>query len=147
MSDDPFKSGSAGGAGITEYEGQLLLVTPTEYVEKMKTVHGISDAVRVDIAVLDAPDGVEEVEDSLVFQRVLISAMKKQAKFNEKNGVDEATGYPKMILGGLLQDEAQKRECQWAPWALPEQKAERAQPARDSLAGKKSDPADPFVKA
>jgi hypothetical protein len=147
MSDDPFKSGSAGGAGITEYEGQLLLVTPTEYVEKMKTVHGISDAVRVDIAVLDAPDGVEEVEDTLVFQRVLISAMKKQAKFNEKNGVDEATGYPKMILGVLIQDEAQKKQGQSAPWVLAEPNAEQAQAARDYLAGKKSEPADPFVKA
>lgn len=147
MGQDPFKTGSAGGAGITEYAGQLLLVTPTEYVESMKTVHGDSDAVRVDIAVLDGPDGVEEVEDTLVFQRMLISALKKRALFNEKNGVDPETGYPKMILGVLIQDEAQKKTGQSAPWVLAEPNAEQAQAARDYLAGKKSEPADPFAKA
>lgn len=144
---DPFKSGSAGGAGITEYDGQLLLVTPTEYVPSMKTVHGESDAVRVDFTVLDGPDGIEEVEDTLVFQRVLISALKKRAEFNEKNGVDEATGYPKMILGVLMQDEAQKKPGQSAPWVLAEPSAEQAQAARDYLVGKKQEPADPFAKA
>ena len=147
MSDDPFKSGSAGGAGITEYDGQLLLVTPTEYVESMKTVHGDSDAVRVDFAVLDGPDGVEEVEDTLVFQRMLISAMKRQAIFNEKNAVDEKTGYPKMVLGVLKQDTDLQKKGQSAPWVLAEPNAEQAQAARDYLAGKKSEPADPFAKA
>lgn len=147
MGNDPFKSGSAGGAGITEYADQLLLVTPQEYVKVMKTVHGESDAVRVDFVVLDGPDGVEEVEDTLVFQRVLISAMKRQAEFNERHGVDEATGYPKMILGVLLQDESQKKPGQSAPWVLAEPNAEQAQLARDYLAGKKAEPADPFAKA
>jgi hypothetical protein len=147
MSDDPFKSGSAGGAGITEYDGQLLLVTPTEYVESMKTVHGDVDAVRVDFAVLDGPDGVEEVEDTLVFQRMLISAMKRQAIFNEKNGVDEATGHPKMILGVLKQDTDLQKKGQSAPWVLAEPDAAQAQAARDYLAGKKQEPADPFAKA
>lgn len=147
MSDDPFKSGSAGGAGITEYDGQLLLVTPTEYVESMKTVHGDVDAVRVDFAVLDGPDGVEEIEDTLVFQRMLISAMKRQAIFNEKNGVDEATGHPKMILGVLKQDTDLQKKGQSAPWVLAEPDAAQAQAARDYLAGKKQEPADPFAKA
>ena len=145
--DDPFKSGSDGGAGITEYEGQLLLVTAQEYIESMKTVHGESDCVRVDFAVLDAPDGVEEVEDTLVFQRLLISALKPQAKFNEKYGVDEATGHPKMLLGVLFQDTARQKKGQSAPWVLAEPSAAQAQVARDYLAGKKSAPADPFAKA
>lgn len=145
--EDPFKSGSAGGAGLTEYEGQLLLVTPTEYVESISTSFGDTDAVRVDFVVLDGPDGIEEVEDTLVFQRVLISALKKRAQFNEKNGVDEATGFPKMILGVLIQDKAQQKKGQSAPWVLAEPDAEQAQAARDYLAGKKSEPADPFAKA
>lgn len=144
QNDDPFKSGSAGGAGITEYAGQLLLVTPTEYVPSMKTSFGDTDAVRVDIAVLDAPDGVEEVEDTLVFQRVLISAFKKRAEFNARNGVDPATGYPKMILGVLIQDEEQKKTGQSAPWVLADPDAKQAQLARDYLADKKVAPADPF---
>jgi hypothetical protein len=145
--EDPFKSGSDGGAGITEYDGQLLLVTPTEYVESMSTSFGDTDAVRVDFAVLDAPDGVVEVEDTLVFQRMLISALKRQAKFNEAHGVDEATGHPKMTLGVLVQDEDRKKKGQSAPWVLAEPNAEQTQLARDYLAGKKAEPADPFAKA
>lgn len=147
MSDDPFKSGSDGGAGITEYEGQLLLVTPSEYVESISTSFGDTDAVRVDFVVLDGPDGAAEVEDTLVFQRMLISALKRQAIFNEKNGVDEKTGFPKMTLGVLIQDEDRKKKGQSAPWVLAEPNAEQAQVARDYLAGKKSEPADPFAKA
>jgi hypothetical protein len=145
--DDPFKSGSDGGAGITEYEGRLLLVTPTEYVESFPTTFGDTDTVRVDFVVLDGPDGIEEVEDTLVFQRMLIGALKTQAKFNEKNGVDENTGHPKMTLGVLIQDESRKKQGQSAPWVLAEPNAEQAQAARDYLAGKKSEPADPFAKA
>jgi hypothetical protein len=145
--DDPFKSGSAGGAGITEYEGQLLLVTPTEYIESFPTTFGDTDTVRVDLVVLDGPDGIEEVEDTLVFQRVLISALKGRAKFNEKNGVDEKTGFPRMILGVLIQDKEQQKKGQSAPWVLAEPNAEQAQAARDYLAGKKSEPADPFASA
>ncbi len=147
MSDDPFKSGSDGGAGITEYGGQLLLVTPTEYVESMSTSFGDTDAVRVDFVVLDAPDGPEEIEDTLVFQRMLIGALKRQAIFNEKNGVDENTGHPKMTLGVLIQDTERQKKNQSAPWVLAEPNGEQAQLARDYLAGKKAEPADPFAKA
>lgn len=144
MSNDPFKSGSAGGAGITEYADQLLLVTPTEYVESMKTSYGDTDAVRVDLVVLDAPDGPEEVEDTLVFQRMLIGALKRQAKFNEQHQVDEQTGFPKMTLGVLIADKEQQKKGQDAPWVLAEPSAEQAQVARDYLEGRKSEPADPF---
>lgn len=145
--DDPFKSGSDGGSGITEFAGQLLLVTPQEYVESMDTIHGDTDCVRVNFVVLDAPDGPEEVEDSLVFQRVLIGALKNQAKFNEQHGVDEKTGYPKMLLGVLVQDKERQKKGQSAPWVLAEPNAEQAQAARSYLAGKKSEPADPFASA
>jgi hypothetical protein len=143
--DDPFKSGSDGGAGITEYEGQLLLITPVEYVESISTTYGDADAVRVDFVVLDAPDGPEEVEDQLVFQRILIGAMKRQAAFNEKNGVDPQTGYPKMILGVLFQDEARKKPKQSPPWALKEPTDAQKAVARDYLEGRKAEPADPFA--
>lgn len=143
--DDPFKSGSDGGGGIKEYEGQLLLVTPQEYIESMDTTFGDTDAVRVDFVVLDAPDGPEEVEDSLVFQRVLVSAMKRQALFNERNGVDEATGYPKMLLGVLIQDEDRQKKGQSAPWVLKEPDDAQKKLARAYLADKKAKPADPFA--
>lgn len=147
MSDDPFKSGSDGGAGITEYVGQLLLVTPREYIETFPTTFGDTDTVRVDFVVLDGPDGPEEVEDTLVFQRMLIGAFKSQAKFNEANAVDPQTGHPKMTLGVLIQDESRKKQGQSAPWVLTEPNAEQAQAARDYLAGQKKEPADPFASA
>lgn len=142
--DDPFKSGSDGGGGIKDYVDQLLLVTPTEYIESMDTTFGDTDAVRVDFVVLDGPDGPEEVEDSLVFQRVLISAMKRQAVYNEKNGVDPQTGYPKMVLGVLVQDTDRQKKGQSAPWVLREPTDEQKKTARDYLADKKREPADPF---
>ena len=145
MSDDPFKSGASGGAGITEYDGQLLLCTPTEYVESISTSFGDTDAVRVDFVVLDAPDGPEEVEDTLVFQRILISAMKRQATFNEKNGVDPQTGYPKMILGVLAQNTDKQKKGQDAPWDLLEPDDKQKALARKYLEGKKQEPADPFA--
>lgn len=145
MSDDPFKSGASGGAGITAYEGQLLLVTPTEYVEKMNTSFGDTDAVRVDFVVLDGPDGPEEVEDTLVFQRILISAMKRQAVFNERHGVDPNTGHPKMILGVLLPNTDKQKKGQDAPWDLLEPNDEQKALARNYLADKKKEPADPFA--
>lgn len=143
--DDPFKSGASGGAGITAYEDQLLLVTPTEYVESISTSFGDTDAVRVDLVVLDAPDGPEEVEDTLVFQRILISAMKRQAKFNEAHGVDPQTGYPKMILGVLKPNEDKQKKGQDAPWDLMEPSDEQKKLARAYLADKKREPADPFA--
>lgn len=147
MADDPFKSGASGGAGITEYDGQLLLVTPTEYVESIATSYGETDAVRVDFVVLDAPDGPEEVEDTLVFQRILISAMKRQAIFNEKHGVDPQTGYPKMILGVLAPNTEKQKKGQDAPWDLLEPSDEQKALARKYLEGKKSEPADPFASS
>lgn len=143
--DDPFKSGSDGGAGITEYEGNLLLVTPTEYVDSMSTSFGDTDAVRVDFVVLDAEDGPEEIEDTLVFQRVLISALKKSAQFNAKHETDPKTGFPKMLLGVLEQDEDRKKKGQSAPWVLKEPSDEQKAIARQYLVDHKTEPADPFA--
>jgi hypothetical protein len=143
--EDPFKSGSDGGAGITEYEGQLLLVTPLEYVEVFPTTFGDTDTVRANFVVLDGPDGVEEVEDTLIFQRMLIGALKSQAKFNDKNGTDPATGHPKMTLGVLTQDTGRQKKGQSAPWVLAEPSDAHRVLAREYLAGRKSEPADPFA--
>lgn len=145
MGNDPFKSGSSGGAGITQYEDNLLLVTPTEYLEVFPTSFGDTDAVRVDLVVLDAPDGPDEVEDTLIFQRVLIGALKRQAKFNERypNG-DPQTGYLKMTLGVLKPDTERQKKGQDAPWVLMEPSDEQKALARKYLEGKKNEPEDPF---
>lgn len=143
--DDPFKSGASGGAGITAYEDQLLLVTPTEYVESMTTSFGDTDAVRVDFVVLDGPNGPEQVDDVLVFQRILVSAMKRAAKYNESNDVDPATGYPKMLLGVLRPNEEKQKKNQDAPWDLMAPDDDQKVLAREYLADKKKVPADPFA--
>lgn len=75
---DPFAS-PAGMSGeyITNFVGSLLLVKPTEYISEMNTQQGKSDAMRVDLAVLDDEDEPGRVVTGvLLFQ----SALKREAK-------------------------------------------------------------------
>lgn len=76
---DPFASptGIGDGERITDFVGNLLLVKPTEYIREMNTSQGKTDAVRVDLAVLD--DSAEPgkiVVGVLLFQQ----ALKREAK-------------------------------------------------------------------
>jgi hypothetical protein len=52
---DPFAApqGIGDGERITDFVDRLLLVKPTEYIKEMNTSQGKTDAVRVDLAVLD----------------------------------------------------------------------------------------------
>lgn len=147
MSDDPFKSGSGSAQGLAQFEDQLILVTPLEYLPEVKTTNGTKDAIDSDIVVLDGPDGPDEVEGVRIFSMTLIGAMKRMAAFNEKHDVDPATGYPRMVLGVLIKDTDNQKKGQNAPWKLTEPNAEQAQLARDYLADKKHEPADPFASA
>lgn len=75
---DPFASPSGvSGEYITGFVNQLLLVKPTEYVPEMNTSKGKTDAVRVDLAVLDdAEEPGRLVTGVLLFQQ----ALKREAK-------------------------------------------------------------------
>lgn len=84
MSADPF-SGPAQGGKITDYEGALLLITPTAYLEEVPTTFGEKDAVEANVVVLDEPKGgfpedegpaPLEVDGVRFFQGVLISQTK-----------------------------------------------------------------------
>lgn len=59
-----------------DYQGNLLLVYPTEYRTGIKTDYGDSDAIAARVVVLDAANGVEEHDNVLFFQGALISTLK-----------------------------------------------------------------------
>lgn len=73
-----FATGSKAGDGakITADKGQAVVIRPTEYIPSMTTSHGETDAVRADWVVLTGPDAGQVREDSLIFQRVLVSTLK-----------------------------------------------------------------------
>lgn len=78
LGGDPFASAvGVSGEYITEFVGKTLLVKPTEYIREMSTSQGKSDAMRVDVAVLDdAEEPGKIVRGVLLFQQ----ALKREAK-------------------------------------------------------------------
>lgn len=144
--DDPFKSGSGAAQGLAQFEDQDILVTPLEYLPSVKTTNGEKDAIDSDVVVF-GPDGPEKVDGVRIFSMTLIGAMKRMAQYNERNDVDPATGHPKMVLGRLIKDTPNQKKGQNAPWKLAEPSDELKQAAREYLADKKRQPADPFASA
>jgi hypothetical protein len=78
----PLPTGPIQGASVgdelkyAEHQGSLLLVVPTEHVQSIQTVHGMTDAVRANVIVLDGPQAGRELQDTLIFPRVLKSSLK-----------------------------------------------------------------------
>lgn len=76
---DPFAApqGIGDGERITDFVDRLLLVKPTEYIKEMNTKQGKTDAVRVDMAVLD-----DEAEPGKIVVGVLLfqQALRREAK-------------------------------------------------------------------
>lgn len=106
MTTDPFSGpASASGVKVTEFEGRLLLVTPTAYEEGIETQYGAKDAVRASVVVIDeeAPEKSEKHDDVLMFQGRLIGQTKP---FVGKG----------LVLGRLGKGEAKKGQS--APWML-----------------------------
>ncbi|WP_018350968.1 hypothetical protein [Longispora albida] len=63
--------------------GRLLIVRPTEYVEKIATTFGEKDAIKVDFADLDSPDPVTGLpgviaRDVLWFNGPTVGSLKRQ---------------------------------------------------------------------
>ena len=106
MSTDPFSGpASASGVKITEFEGRLLLITPTSYEEGIDTAYGEKDAVKANLVVIDEdnPANSEQHEGILMFQGRLIGQTKP---FVGKG----------LVLGRLGKGEAKKGQS--APWML-----------------------------
>lgn len=131
MSNDPFAAAGTAGVKITDYEGNLLLVTPNDYVTGLKTDYDDDkDAVDVDVVVLDGPEGPEELNDVRIFQGALIGALKHRIGKRQS-----------MLLGRLGKGE-QKKKGQSAAWIFQTPTEEDKKVAREYLASK---PADPFA--
>lgn len=103
-----------------DYQGNLLLVWPTEYRTGIKTDYGDSDAIAARVVVLDAPGGVEEHDNVLFFQGALISTLKP------------SVGSPKPVLGRL--GRGTSKPGQSAPFILSPFTEVDAKAARDYFA-------------
>lgn len=104
MSDMFDGPGSANGIVWADMENRLLLIKPLEKDVVINTSFGESTAVRADIVVLDGPDAPEEVNDTLIFPKVLQGQVKSNAGSGRYN------------LGRLGKGVA--KPGQSAPWML-----------------------------
>lgn len=102
--------------------GELVLFSPTEYVEEMNTVHGVKDVVVADLVVLTADGGPIEHPSALVFQGPLIGLLKRKIHTGRK------------VLGVVSLGEA--KNGKQAPYRLAAPTDEQQQMARDYLAGR-----------
>lgn len=124
MSTDPFNSPAASSdVKITEFDGDLLLITPTSYEEDIQTIHGAKDAVKADVVVINEkkPAKSEKHEGLLIFQGRLIGQTKS---FVGKG----------LVLGRLREANDLKKKGQNAPWVLDDPTDEEKDIAREYLA-------------
>lgn len=117
-----FQQGTGAQFPYEEHLGQLLIITPTNFEEKIPTIHGESDAVRANILVVDGPDAGEQFDDVLIFPRVLVSVLRGKI------------GSPMPVLGRLAQGEAKRGQS--APWILGPFTEEDAAAAVAAMSGK-----------
>lgn len=117
MFDAP--SSSSGGVKITDFDGQLLLITPTAHETNIPTAYGPADAVTANIAVLDGNGAGQEHTGVRIFQKAL------QGQLRPKVG----TG--RMVLGRLGRGTA--KPGQSAPWLLADPTEQDKQVARDYI--------------
>jgi hypothetical protein len=124
MSTDPFSAPAVSSdTKITEFAGDLLLITPTSYEEEVKTVHGEKDAVKANVVVIDEkrPERSDVHENLLIFQGRLIGQTKP---FVGKG----------LVLGRLREAKELKKPGQSAPWILDDPTDEEKALAREYLA-------------
>lgn len=107
---------------VKDLLGELVLFTPTEYVEEVNTDFGTKDAVMADLVVLTAEGGPAEYDDTMIFQGSLIGQLKRKIPGGRK------------LLGVIAKGEAKKGQN--APYILAAPTDEQKQVARDFLAGR-----------
>lgn len=107
---------------IKDLLGELVLFTPTEYLEEVNTTFGTKDAVMTDVAVLTAEGGPVEHADVMILQGSLIGQLKRKIPGGRK------------LLGVIAKGEAKKGQN--APFILEAPTDDQKQMARDFLAGR-----------
>jgi hypothetical protein len=90
------------GVDLNPLLGSLLLITVHDMKRNIQTVHGLSDAARVDLVVLDGEHKKTEHTDVLIFPRVMRGQLEKSVG--------------QTILARLSQ--GNKKPGQNAPWLL-----------------------------
>lgn len=70
------KPTSASGIKWADLKGALLIIEPLSIETAIKTVHGESDAVKANVYVVDGPNAGDEYRDTLIFPKVLQSAVR-----------------------------------------------------------------------
>jgi hypothetical protein len=130
---NPFSNpASASGIQWEGLLGKLLLIEPLSLETGINTSNGVRDAVRADVVVIDAEgDGPEELKDTLIFPRVLIS--QTRSLIGEK------------VLGRLAQGEA--KPGQNPPWKLLEATEADVEIGVRYLETRKPKNANPFASA
>lgn len=129
MAKDEFDTAGAYVA-VKDLLGELVLFTPTEYVEEVKTDFGDKDAVITDLVVL-TQEGQPEYDQVMIFQGSLIGTLKRKIPLYE-NGRLMREG--RKVLGVISKGEAKKGQN--APFILAQPDDEQKQLARDFLAGR-----------
>lgn len=116
---------------VKDLLGELVLFTPSEYVEEVTTDFGTKDAVTTDLVVLTAEGGPVEYQDVMIFQGSLIGQLKRKVPAYT-NGVLVREG--RKMLGVIAKGEAKKGQN--APYILQAPDDAQKQVARDYLAGR-----------
>lgn len=123
MFDGP---GSTNGVVWADLENRLLLIKPLEKDVAVETSFGNSKAVRADVTVLDGDGGVEEIDDTLIFPKVL------------QGQVSGNAGTGRLNLGRLGKGTA--KPGQSAPWMLADPTDEDKNTARSYIASQTEAP-------
>src|SRR6478735_2220653 len=129
---DEFDSAGAYVA-VKDLLGELVLFSPTEYVDEVATDFGTKDAVLTDLVVITAEGSPAEYTDVMIFQGSLIGQLKRKIAGSKK------------LLGRIDKGEAKKGQN--APYILTAPSDEDKQLARDYLAGRVVAAAAPLTKA
>lgn len=78
---DPFDSASGvSGERMANLVGELLLITPLDFIPEFSTSVGKTDTVRVDLVILSGERFGEELPGMLVFQQALVRDLKNSLK-------------------------------------------------------------------
>lgn len=125
---DPFADpGSSTSVEWGDLLGSLLLLTVHGVERDIATVHGTTDAMSADVAVLDGPKRGTVYDGALVFPKLLQSQLR--SRVGQK------------VLGRLGQGEAKRGQS--APWMLAAATDDDKRVGRDYLANAMSAPAQP----